>query len=628
MDYLKTRQEIRVALGELGALATEFGEPMLAEVAAGEGDRLDNGTLMIVVCGEIKMGKSSLINAMIGIEGLAPTDFDIATATAILVRQGDELAAFIIPEETAEPIPIPLSDVPRYASDQVRGALDALPRAVVIEAPSPFLAGGLTLADTPGLGGLKRSHSEVTFGMMAQADLVLFASDAQSPLTVHELDFIMTRILPLNSSFALVQTKADQQADIGLIVRENAQKLREKLGRDAPILVTSSRNKFDFERSGNPRDLADSGFEVLDRFVSETLRAKGQARIIQRGANAAVDIADKMLEPRRAELMGLEGPGSAEYVELTEELTKARDDAERLQRDHEKWKHAIRSELDDLHYRAIDKYLAHRLFEIDTEFQMQASNPNALGSDLEKVALGVEEDFRHATVTAFRQIADGVENVRISLASQIGIPLSTVVRGPAPSMRAVPRLDTERATGRSSKLGDWMAQWRRQLLGGTQLGAWIGGVIGGAVGFFAGGVGVLPGILIGANLGAGAGAVTGAGSGIFSANKYLREKKIRLAREMLVQQLQPYIKLASREADSQCRDLIAELKEALVAEFELRLEERLIEISQQEEGLSRGLAAAREGMEARKSSLAAELDRLDAPRRRVIEALAGFIQSA
>src|SRR5262249_62040727 len=57
----------------------------LAETAR----RLADEKLFLLVCGEFKRGKSKLVNALLGIDGLCPIGLDVTTAAVVTVRYAD-----------------------------------------------------------------------------------------------------------------------------------------------------------------------------------------------------------------------------------------------------------------------------------------------------------------------------------------------------------------------------------------------------------------------------------------------------------------------------------------------------------------------------------------------------------
>ena len=121
---------------------------------------LADPTVHIVVAGEFKQGKSSLVNALLGAT-VCPVDDDVATAVPTYVRHGDEPRADA-PARRPTVIrrarePIELDDVRAHVVEEGRpdrGAPERDRSGWRSRLPRKLLAGGLVLVDTPGVGGL------------------------------------------------------------------------------------------------------------------------------------------------------------------------------------------------------------------------------------------------------------------------------------------------------------------------------------------------------------------------------------------------------------------------------------------------------------------------------------------
>src|SRR6185436_12786473 len=89
---------------------------------------LADPTAHIVVAGEFKQGKSSLVNALLGTT-VCPVDDDVATAVPTYVRHGDEQrAALLLEGPDGEPPvrrPIDLDDVRAHVMERGRPDLAA-----------------------------------------------------------------------------------------------------------------------------------------------------------------------------------------------------------------------------------------------------------------------------------------------------------------------------------------------------------------------------------------------------------------------------------------------------------------------------------------------------------------------
>jgi hypothetical protein len=147
-------------------------------------------TPSVVVVGDTKRGKSSLVNALLMTPGLSPVDAEVATASYLVLRHGHDWAARACYPGQMEPVPFELAQLPHWVSvthNLPDGQLP--PRYVEVDAPIPLLE-RLTVVDTPGVGGLDSVHGELAAEAAAAATALLFVVDASSPFTRGELAFL------------------------------------------------------------------------------------------------------------------------------------------------------------------------------------------------------------------------------------------------------------------------------------------------------------------------------------------------------------------------------------------------------------------------------------------------------
>lgn len=175
-----------------------------------ERDR-DHGCTIVVV-GEFKMGKSSLVNAIVNAP-LSPVDDDVATAKPLRVHHADEPTASVMYRlaegETENRVrSIQIEEVESYVLEPP-AAPDASECALVnIGLPRQLFSSGMSLIDTPGVGGLGSTHSALTLGILSMADAVLFVSDAAQELTAPELEFL-DMVRDVCPTIAMVMPKVD-----------------------------------------------------------------------------------------------------------------------------------------------------------------------------------------------------------------------------------------------------------------------------------------------------------------------------------------------------------------------------------------------------------------------------------
>lgn len=148
----------------------------------------------VVVVGEVKRGKSTLVNALAGRQ-VSPTGIGVVTFCPIqleppLPERPVGTGHLVFRDGTTGPtMPIddllPLLDPARPEPVSQTGG----PAAAVVSVDQSLLD-GLVLVDTPGVGGLNEAHIRATLAALKEATAVLFIAEGGQPLTKPELDFL------------------------------------------------------------------------------------------------------------------------------------------------------------------------------------------------------------------------------------------------------------------------------------------------------------------------------------------------------------------------------------------------------------------------------------------------------
>ena len=192
-DYARLRAQVVEALEDLARINDEVGQPARAarvlEVAQG----LLAQRFTLLILGEFKRGKSTLVNRLLGADtlpvGAAPT-----TAVLTRVTYGEEPSARIVLEDGSErPV-----DVGRLAEEitlvQSDEGTNQQRHAGVVRAevtlPAALCRDGVDVVDSPGLGE-HRTRTEVTYEALPNADAVIFVSDA-AQLGNEDEEFVRT----------------------------------------------------------------------------------------------------------------------------------------------------------------------------------------------------------------------------------------------------------------------------------------------------------------------------------------------------------------------------------------------------------------------------------------------------
>jgi GTPase SAR1 family protein len=258
---------------------------------------LDSAEARVVVTGEFKQGKSSLVNALLATE-VCPVDGVSATQVPTILRYGVDLsAAWVGFDDSASTIHASI-DTDRALRDAILedgesgGDRDAA--AVEVRLPRRLLASGLSIVDTPGVGGLSSPEAATATAMAKNADAVLFVSDLTQELTAPELEYLV-EIERQARTVICVFTKADLTTAGSVIVERNRSHLeRQGLSHLPHVVVSSMLHAFAVEH-GDAELEEESGFEALFDLLKRRALDNAKTRVA-RTARAELELISSQLE--------------------------------------------------------------------------------------------------------------------------------------------------------------------------------------------------------------------------------------------------------------------------------------------------------------------------------------------
>ena len=219
-------------------------------------------SLTLLVCGEFKRGKSSLINALLNDE-VCPVADGIATSAVSIIKYGrvSKVTRFYssIQEDTAGNSNLVIkSESVKYDAicSYAKGSSIDIDNTLYleIEIPNEYLrTNGLTLIDTPGIGSLDPRHLFLTLQALPKADAILFVTDTAEPLLTTELEFLKERILPLKKPFDIILSKSDLigRDELTIFKKDSEDKVLNYCGIKVDCIPVSSTEWEGFNKTDN-----------------------------------------------------------------------------------------------------------------------------------------------------------------------------------------------------------------------------------------------------------------------------------------------------------------------------------------------------------------------------------------
>lgn len=312
--------------------------------------RSEHPRVRVLVVGEPKQGKSSLVNALVGAP-VCPVADDVATVVPTVVRGGEAPRASLVlatgPDGAAsaaddgptERVPVPIDQI---AARVTGPGTDRLLQAEV-ELPRRLLE-GLELVDTAGVGGVGAQRALRTVDLLPTADAVLVVSDASQEFTAPEMAFL-EQAAALCPTVVCVLTKTDACPHWREVAELDRGHLAAR-GFEVPLFAVSSalaqlavqhRDRELHEESGIGALVTHLRSEVADRAEALTRRAV---------VHDLTAVAEHLSLAVRSELAALEDPAARD--DLLRELEEARTAADELRRRSSRWQQVLADGVADL----------------------------------------------------------------------------------------------------------------------------------------------------------------------------------------------------------------------------------------------------------------------------------------
>lgn len=243
-------------------------------------EKIEKNTFNLVVVGQFKRGKTSLINALLGAD-ILPVAVVPLTSIVTIMTYGDALRVRVYFND-GRITEIKPESLPEYVTEKGNPKNIKDVSEVVITYPSPYLKDGVRLIDTPGVGSIYQHNTDVAYQYLPKSDAAMFLLSVDQPMSKAELDFLRDVKEYSNKIFFLLN-KADyfNEKELQESIEFSRDVLKEAMGTDVRIFPISARLALEGKVLGDGDMLKKSRLpefsEVLNRFLMEE---KGRVLIL------------------------------------------------------------------------------------------------------------------------------------------------------------------------------------------------------------------------------------------------------------------------------------------------------------------------------------------------------------
>jgi replication fork clamp-binding protein CrfC len=190
-----------------------------------------------MVLGDMKRGKSTFLNALIG-EKILPSDVNPCTALLTVLRYGSEKKVTVYFNDDKPPQDMGFDEFkhkytidPAEAKRLEQDNKQAFPNVshAIVEYPLPLLEKGIEIVDSPGLNDTE-ARNELSLGYINNCHAILFVLRASQPCTLGERRYLENYIKGRGLSVFFLVNAWDQVKE-ALIDPDDEEELRESEGR-------------------------------------------------------------------------------------------------------------------------------------------------------------------------------------------------------------------------------------------------------------------------------------------------------------------------------------------------------------------------------------------------------------
>ena len=240
--------------------------------------KLASNQLHLAVLGQMKRGKSSFVNALLGAE-ILPTGVLPVTAIITEIKYGPAPDAAVI-YTTGQREKVQLNTLADYITESGNPGNKKQVASVEIAYPSPFLETGIILIDTPGIGSTKAHNTRATESYLQHVDAGIVVLSVDPPITEVESHFIRNIGEDIPKLFFILNKTDIASADEALHISRFLKDELSRLQMESPEIFFLSTRRALLWKQGSPGAVDSSGIETFEQRLRTFLREeKGQVLV-------------------------------------------------------------------------------------------------------------------------------------------------------------------------------------------------------------------------------------------------------------------------------------------------------------------------------------------------------------
>lgn len=271
--------QVSQTLAGLARLASRLRDEPVARAALALSEQLDRNELNVLVVGQFKRGKSTLVNALLN-EDLMPTGALPLTGVATAIRYGErarilvQFAEGVRREATSDELAI-------YVSERTNPKNSFGVEYVNVDRPVPLLR-DVALFDTPGVGSIHEHNTAAARATLGRTDAAILVVGPEPPIGAEELAYAR-EVAESSAQLFVVFNKADiAGAALSELLDFTRSALEDVAGEDVALFPMSATRARSEQMQGREEPRFERFVRALRAFVerhgARTLEASARRR--------------------------------------------------------------------------------------------------------------------------------------------------------------------------------------------------------------------------------------------------------------------------------------------------------------------------------------------------------------
>ncbi|WP_287006002.1 dynamin family protein [Desulfurella sp.] len=257
-------QTINDLLQSLKSLPLDFTQLNAIE------NKIQTKQFNLVVIGQFKRGKSTLINALIG-KDILPSSVLPLTSIVTIINFGEQKAVVCFKDGLCKTIE--LSDISFFVTEKYNPNNKLNVEYVEVFYPAEFLKNSVRIIDTPGIGSVYEHNSDCSYQFLPKADASLFVLSPDPPITQAEIEFLKDASKYIDKFFFLLN-KIDnfKPSELREIIDFNSSILENLFSKKVYIIPISAKLALEAKLEANQQKQQQSNIQELYDRLEEFIK--------------------------------------------------------------------------------------------------------------------------------------------------------------------------------------------------------------------------------------------------------------------------------------------------------------------------------------------------------------------